>query len=289
MRTAVLGLAGAAVALAGPEQHVFDSAPAPKVNVSLHVMSRCPDARLCESVFDEVLHTNGVMDKVALDMHYIATLEHAHPPLSCKHGPAECAGNAHQLCASAHLSQPDFYAVLSCMNYGAFPGSIGDERLVEKCVRTVGAEWAAVGECITGSKGVGGDDVDEVGDDEEDEDEDGDESDDDDVDEWSVDEDGSDYFDEFEQDEHELEEDEDDWWTALGPEARKLLLANVKETATRNVTKSCTIRIDSTLVRGRARECVVDGGVWTGCDDGHTAADFVRVIEAEWAELQRGG
>jgi len=41
-----------------------------KVQVQLGVMSRCPDAMLCESRFDEVL--DKVADKVQLSLIYVA-------------------------------------------------------------------------------------------------------------------------------------------------------------------------------------------------------------------------
>lgn len=41
-----------------------------KVQVQLGVMSRCPDALLCESRFDEVL--DKVADKVQLSLIYVA-------------------------------------------------------------------------------------------------------------------------------------------------------------------------------------------------------------------------
>ena len=41
-----------------------------KVPVELGVMSRCPDALLCESVFNNVLHK--VSDKVDLSLRYVA-------------------------------------------------------------------------------------------------------------------------------------------------------------------------------------------------------------------------
>ena len=45
--------------------------PDKKVLVQLGVMSRCPDALLCESVFNEVL--DRVPDKVNLSLVYVAT------------------------------------------------------------------------------------------------------------------------------------------------------------------------------------------------------------------------
>ena len=53
---------------------------------------------------------------------------------------------------------------------------------------------------------------------------------------------------------------------ALGKGAHRLLLRNVKDTADKGVIKSCTVEIESTLVKARKRICLVDGGVWTGCD-----------------------
>jgi len=87
----------------------------------------------------------------------------------------------------------------------------------------------------------------------------------------------------------------------LAKEGYELLRTNVEQTLEANVTRSCTIWIDSTIAKGGVRSCQVDGGVWTGCDvshsspnrcgaddqDGHAASDFVRVIEEEWASLQK--
>ena len=51
-------------------QNALQTVPDTKVPVQLGVMSRCPDALLCESVFNEVL--NRVVDKVDLSLIYIA-------------------------------------------------------------------------------------------------------------------------------------------------------------------------------------------------------------------------
>jgi hypothetical protein len=52
----------------------------------------------------------------------------------------------------------------------------------------------------------------------------------------------------------------------LAREGYELLWDSVDRTFKENVTKSCTIRIDSKIVKGGKRVCQVDGGVWTGCD-----------------------
>ncbi len=51
----------------------------------------------------------------------------------------------------------------------------------------------------------------------------------------------------------------------LGEEAKRLFKKNVERTIEANVTTSCTVRIASTT-KGGYRQCVVDGGVWRGCD-----------------------
>ena len=56
--TLAFGLSLVASALAGPMEQVVWSSPHAtdvKVPVTLGVMSRCPDALLCESVFNQVL------------------------------------------------------------------------------------------------------------------------------------------------------------------------------------------------------------------------------------------
>jgi hypothetical protein len=170
---------------------------------------------------------------------------------SCKHGSAECAGNIHDLCLQKHLDLPDFYASLTCQNFQSpFPGKIGDVALTRRCAEASKVDWwgSGVGGCILGHKA-----------------------------------------------------EKDDGKTAiekgkLGKEGRKLLKKSIKTTERNNVTKSCTIDIGEP---GK-RRCIVDDGKWWGCDvsgkrrdrvsadgqDGHTASDFVRVIQQEWKDLQ---
>lgn len=178
------------------------------------------------------------------------------------HGDVECAGDAHQLCLAAHTPLEQFYAALSCMNYGNFPGSIGTIALTRRCAETSGIDWWAsgVGKCVEGKRAamVGrytqrlaaltGEGYEPRPKD------------------WDT-------------------EDEDAPLEHLGKEARLRLADSVRHTKNVGVTKSCTIEIASTLKHDKTRRCVVDGGVWKGCDDGHTAADFVRVISKEWKAL----
>jgi hypothetical protein len=48
------------------------------------------------------------------------------------------------------------------------------------------------------------------------------------------------------------------------------------------VTTSCTISIDSTIMRG-ARRCTVDGGIWSGCNVSHPQAQ----LTAGWSHSGR--
>ncbi|KAJ9110381.1 hypothetical protein QFC20_002978 [Naganishia adeliensis] len=49
-----------------------------RVRVDLGVMSRCPDARLCESVMDKVFSYPGVREKVDVRLNYIGRQVHFH-------------------------------------------------------------------------------------------------------------------------------------------------------------------------------------------------------------------
>lgn len=177
------------------------------------------------------------------------------------HGDIECAGNAHQLCVAAHTSLEQFYAVVSCMNYD-FPGAIGTVALTRRCSETAGIDWwgSGVGRCVQGKHaahdgrsaqrlaaltGKNQEVMPQL---------------------WDV-------------------EDEDAPLEHLGAEGKRRLHDSVARVHRAGVTKSCTIDITSTITHDKRRRCVVDSGVWKGCDDGHTAADFVRVIKKEWKAL----
>ncbi|KAG6821284.1 hypothetical protein H0H93_002394, partial [Arthromyces matolae] len=131
-----------------------------KVPVQLGVMSRCPDALLCENVFNEVLPK--VSDKIDLSMVYVAKLDREEEifGVKCLHGPEECAGNVQQLCIAKH--EPSFWwQFVQCQNYEG-RNRIGDPDLTLKCAQTVGIDWekSKAASCIgadgsgTGKEGV---------------------------------------------------------------------------------------------------------------------------------------
>ncbi|KAF5388307.1 hypothetical protein D9615_000404 [Tricholomella constricta] len=117
-----------------------------KVPVQLGVMSRCPDALLCENVFNEVLRK--VSNKIQLSLVYVAKpadivrLDSSEPDfgVKCMHGPEECAGNVQQLCVAKHEPSSVWWEFVQCQNYeGRY--KIGNPDLTLKCANAVGMDW----------------------------------------------------------------------------------------------------------------------------------------------------
>ncbi|KAJ6613455.1 hypothetical protein B0H10DRAFT_2165316 [Mycena sp. CBHHK59/15] len=130
-----------------------------RVAVELGVMSRCPDALLCETVFNQVLEKIG--EKMVLTLVYIADLNSTAPDfgITCKHGAGECAGNVQQLCAAKYSSK--WWEFVRCQNdRGRF--QVGVPEVALQCARTTGIDWktSGVGTCAglngsgKGSEGV---------------------------------------------------------------------------------------------------------------------------------------
>ncbi|GAW05298.1 coiled-coil domain-containing protein 58 [Lentinula edodes] len=88
-----------------------------KVPVTLGVMSRCPDALLCENSMDAVLKKVG--EKIDLKLVYIAKINSSEPDFgaTCMHGPEECAGNVQQLCAAKYSPFANWWEFVHCNNY----------------------------------------------------------------------------------------------------------------------------------------------------------------------------
>ncbi|KAA1466493.1 hypothetical protein DENSPDRAFT_831335 [Dentipellis sp. KUC8613] len=190
-----------------------------KVPVVLGVMSRCPDALLCEAVFDQVL--KKVSDKVDFSLTYVAKTNTSDPDfgVTCMHGAQECAGNVHQLCAAKYLPLDNWWEFVMCQNYQGRE-KIGRPDIALKCARSAQIDWetSPVGQCA----GLDGSGTEEEG--------------------------------------------------------TKLLQDNVKATQALGIKKSCTIVINGEQV------CVHDGA-WKECENGHSAADFIRQINTEYDKL----
>ncbi|KAJ4478044.1 hypothetical protein J3R30DRAFT_3290409 [Lentinula aciculospora] len=132
-----------------------------KVPVILGVMSRCPDALLCENSMDAVLKKVG--DKISLKLVYIAKINSSEPDFgaTCMHGPEECAGNVQQLCAAEYSPFANWWEFVHCNNYEG-RSKIGLPETARKCAQTAQIDWetSGVGECAgldasgTGAEGV---------------------------------------------------------------------------------------------------------------------------------------
>ncbi|GAC97375.1 hypothetical protein PHSY_004960 [Pseudozyma hubeiensis SY62] len=143
-----------------------------RVNVTLAVMSRCPDALACEAAFDKVL--DRVNAKTRVTMSYIGSIDqdkkNSKYGVSCMHGDQECAGNIQQLCVqdaldpvragedfdlSPSAAQKKWWNFLQCQNYAGL-SKIGDEGLAQRCLRVVdGPSWDkdGIAKCAHGKQG----------------------------------------------------------------------------------------------------------------------------------------
>ncbi|EGN93050.1 hypothetical protein SERLA73DRAFT_190200 [Serpula lacrymans var. lacrymans S7.3] len=126
-----------------------------KVPVVLGVMSRCPDAMLCESVFNRVLQRVG--SKVDISLTFIAKPNTSEPVygVTCMHGTEECAGNVQELCAAKYSSTSGWWDFLQCQNFQGRE-KIGTPETALSCAKAAGIEWenGPAGQCA-GEDGQG--------------------------------------------------------------------------------------------------------------------------------------
>lgn len=148
--TALLGVAQAsrlALVVQEPSQTTYADI---KVPVTLGVMSRCPDALLCESVFDHVLRK--VADKVDLSLTFIGTINATEPTygVTCMHGPDECAGNIQELCAIKYAPTKQWWQFVQCQNFQGRE-KIGLPETAQQCAHAAEIDWeeSGVGTCAS--------------------------------------------------------------------------------------------------------------------------------------------
>ncbi|KZT24512.1 hypothetical protein NEOLEDRAFT_1067325 [Neolentinus lepideus HHB14362 ss-1] len=115
-----------------------------KVPVVLGVMSKCPDAIMCESVFDRVVST--VSDRIDFSLSYVAQLNESEPEygVTCKHGPEECAGNIQQLCVAKYEPLSKWWEFVQCHNYQGRE-QIGKPDVALRCANTAKIDWEGSG------------------------------------------------------------------------------------------------------------------------------------------------
>ncbi|KAH7914365.1 hypothetical protein BJ138DRAFT_1133468 [Hygrophoropsis aurantiaca] len=126
-----------------------------KVPVVLGVMSRCPDAILCESVFNRVLQRVG--DKVDISLSFLAKANASEPVygVTCLHGPEECAGNVQELCVAKYHPTSVWWPFVQCQNFQGRE-KIGTPETAASCASAAGIDWenGEAGQCA-GQDGQG--------------------------------------------------------------------------------------------------------------------------------------
>ncbi|KAF5364292.1 hypothetical protein D9756_000634 [Leucocoprinus leucothites] len=119
-----------------------------KVPVQLGVMSRCPDALLCEATFNGVLEK--VWDKVNLSLVYVAKFNKSDPEfgMTCLHGKEECAGNVQQLCVAKYATPEQWWSFVQCQNFGGRE-AIGSPEVALRCASVAQIDWetSGAGQC----------------------------------------------------------------------------------------------------------------------------------------------
>ncbi|KAI0008557.1 hypothetical protein F4779DRAFT_618542 [Xylariaceae sp. FL0662B] len=123
------------------------------VPLEAHIMSKCPDARVCleELVLPAMMRVN---DKVNFTLSYIGTPTE-NDGVHCKHGPSECMGNIIELCAHHLYPDPKIYLGFTmCLtkDYEDIP----ERDLVEGCALEYAIDFEKLNECAVKDDGAFG-------------------------------------------------------------------------------------------------------------------------------------
>ncbi|CAK9072924.1 unnamed protein product [Durusdinium trenchii] len=82
------------------------------VTVDFFVMSKCPDAKLCEETFLPVL--KDLASLVSVNFTYLGTI--AATGSQCMHGPSECEGDMQRLCVQEAASTEKLLRFAMCQD-----------------------------------------------------------------------------------------------------------------------------------------------------------------------------
>jgi hypothetical protein len=118
------------------------------VNVEFFVMSKCPDAIKCETLFlPSLLKLSSIIN---FTLSFIAS-ESKLNEFKCMHGSNECIGNKQQLCIQNMYSQTIFLKYLLCQSKQILmiPDN-GEECAKESSKNTI--NWSDVQSCVTSIK-----------------------------------------------------------------------------------------------------------------------------------------
>jgi len=111
-------------------------------------MSKCPDAKLCETLFAPGLIKLASI--INFTVSYIGKEEKSNT-FECMHGPDECTGDKQQLCVQSLTSQTNLIKFLQCQS--SRMENIPNNG--EQCVKLAAGDslkWSDVQTCVTSNK-----------------------------------------------------------------------------------------------------------------------------------------
>ncbi|RPB23116.1 hypothetical protein L211DRAFT_771220, partial [Terfezia boudieri ATCC MYA-4762] len=133
-----------------------------KVQLEIHIMSKCPDARDCME--DLVFPALGKLGPEMVDfrMSFIGKTVPDNGGVTCMHGPGECLGNMVHLCGAklypyshaAEKQNTTFIQFSQCLvhNYGKLP----DKSFIEDCATEGKVDFQKINECVSDQGFEGG-------------------------------------------------------------------------------------------------------------------------------------
>jgi hypothetical protein len=127
---------------------VDENAPKKKVALEAHIMSKCPDARICLHNLVVPAMTQ-IFNLVDFKLSFIGTATDMDDGVECKHGPQECLGNILILCAAQRYPVKQYLGFAHCM-IDRFP-DIPQRQLVSNCASEYGMDMSKLNDCASDS------------------------------------------------------------------------------------------------------------------------------------------
>ncbi|KAF8430130.1 hypothetical protein EV426DRAFT_639098 [Tirmania nivea] len=133
-----------------------------KVQLEIHIMSKCPDARDC--VEDLVFPALGKLGPGMVDfrMSFIGKTAPGNGGIICMHGPGECLGNVVHLCGAklypyshaAEKQNTTFIQFSQCLihSYEKLP----DQFFIEDCAKEGKVDFQKINKCVSDQGSEGG-------------------------------------------------------------------------------------------------------------------------------------
>lgn len=118
-----------------------------KVPLEAHIMSKCPDARLCLQEL-VVPSMEKISDKVDFQLSFIGKLDPGSDAVECMHGPSECLGNIILLCAERLYPSAILHLGFANCMIGDYT-KIPDRDFVEQCALEHGLDFQKINQCAS--------------------------------------------------------------------------------------------------------------------------------------------